>query len=346
MSREPTSKFAHYSAILQGMSTKTVFGEETCSESTVKKWSLRFRGGRESIEDDPRIGQPVTATTANNIALVAEMCDSDLHITVEQLAGTLDLSTGSVHTILTKHLGMSKICSRWVPHFLTQAQKKNRLRMAKNLLEKYEHCDERRLSEICTGDETWIRYSEPPRKQQNKVWVAKGSAPPGLSRPDRWAPKVMYTIFFDAYGPVCQICAPKGQTITGNFYATIVLPEIQKHYFKRRPATRLKGIKLLHDNARPHKSKQVKETIASMGLEELEHPPYSPDLAPCDFWLFDGLKRHLAGSVFEEDAQIERAIRLYLRDIPQEEYKKTFFKWIERLKLVIEQKGDYFEHLM
>ena len=121
---------------------------------------------------------------------------------------------------------------------------------------------------------------------------------------------------------------------------------IQKHYFKRRPATGLKGIKLSHDNARPHKSKEVKETIASMGLEELEHPPHSPDLAPCDFWLFDGLKRHLAGSVFEEDVQIERAIRLYLRDIPQEEYKKTFFKWIERLKLVIEQKGDYFEHLM
>ena len=217
--------------------------------------------------------------------------------------------------------------------------------MAKNLLEKYEHYDERRLSEICTGDETWIRYSEPPRKQQNKVWVAKGSAPPGLPRPDRWAPKVMYTIF-DAYGPVCQICAPKGQTITGNFYATIVLPEIQKHYFKRRSATGLKGIKLLHDNARPHKSKEVKETIAAMGLEELEHPPYSPDLAPCDFWLFDGLKRHLAGSVFEEDVQIERAIRLYLRDITQEEYKKTFFKWIECLKLVIEQKGDYFEHLM
>ena len=114
------------------------------------------------------MGQPVTATTSNNIALVAEMCDSDPHITVDQLTGTLDLSTGTVHTILTKNLGM-KFCSRWVPQFLTQAQKKNRLRMAKNLLEKYEHCDERRLSEICTGDETRIRYSEPPRKQQNKV---------------------------------------------------------------------------------------------------------------------------------------------------------------------------------
>ncbi|KAI6646924.1 Transposase [Oopsacas minuta] len=155
----------------------------------------------------------------------------------------------------------------------------------------------------------------------------------------------MYTIFFDAHGPVCQICTPKGQTVTGHFYATVVLPEIEKHYIERRPATGLRGIKILHDNARPHKSKEVKEKIASIGLEELEHPPYSPDLAPCDFWLFDGLKKHLAGTVFGERMQIGRAIQRYLRDIPQEEYKKTFFKWIERLKLVVEHKGDYFEHL-
>ena len=37
-------------------------------------------------------GQLVTATTSNNIVLVAEMCDSDPHITVEQLAGTLGIT--------------------------------------------------------------------------------------------------------------------------------------------------------------------------------------------------------------------------------------------------------------
>ncbi|KAI6661741.1 Transposase [Oopsacas minuta] len=147
-----------------------VYGGESCSESTAMKWSLRFREGRVSVEDDPRMGQPIIATTANNIALVAEMCDSDTHITIEQLATSLTLSTGSVHAILTKHLGMSKVCSRWVPHLLNQPQKKTRVRIAKILLEKYDQCDERRLFEICTGDETWIRYSEPTRKGQNKVY--------------------------------------------------------------------------------------------------------------------------------------------------------------------------------
>ncbi|KAI6654465.1 hypothetical protein LOD99_861 [Oopsacas minuta] len=101
-----------------------VYGGEACSESTVKKWSLRFREDRVSAKDEPRIGQPIIATTANNIALVAEMCDSDPHITIERLAISLTLSAGSVDAILTKHLSMSKVCSRWVPHLLNQTKKK------------------------------------------------------------------------------------------------------------------------------------------------------------------------------------------------------------------------------
>ena len=42
--------------------------------------------------------------------------------------------------------------------------------------------------------------------------------------------------------------------------------------------TGVKGLRILHDNARPHKTKQFQEKITSMGMIELEHPPYSPDL--------------------------------------------------------------------
>ena len=143
-----------------------------------------------------------------------------------------------------------------------------------------------------------------------------------------------------------KFAPPKGRTVTGNFYATVILPAIKKHYLERRPGCGLRGIKLLHDNARPHKSKQVKDKLESMRLVELYHPPYSPDLAPCDFWLFDGLKKHLAGKTFDERMQLGRTIQRYLRNIPEEEYKKTFYTWVERLKLVVKYKGDYFEHLV
>ena len=58
----------------------------------------------------------------------------------------------------------------------------------------------------------------------------------------------------------------------------------------RRSGTGAQGIKLLCDNARPHMSKIAGDIIDDIGFEVIDHPPYSPDLSPCDFWLFPELK--------------------------------------------------------
>ena len=55
---------------------------------------------------------------------------------------------------------------------------------------------------------------------------------------------------------------------------------------KRRPKTGFKNINLFHDNAPAHKSKIVTEVLRSERVTVLPHPPYSPDLAPCDFFSF------------------------------------------------------------
>ena len=74
----------------------------------------------------------------------------------------------------------------------------------------------------------------------------------------------------------------------------------------------------------------------------MDHPPYSPDLAPCDFWLFDYIKQRLSDhtSVKSLDAEITKTIA----DIPRNEWEYTFDKWLERMRLCIIYKGDYFKH--
>ena len=124
------------------------------------------------------------------------------------------------------------------------------------------------------------------------------------------------------------------------------LAAVEQHYKEWRPRTICKGLRILHDNARPHKTRLVKDTLESLGVVELQHPPYSPDLSPCDFWLFNNLKLHLSGRDFETNHQLGSAIFQYIKAIPKEEYKKTFYKWLERLELCIQNKGEYFEHLM
>ena len=155
----------------------------------------------------------------------------------------------------------------------------------------------------------------------------------------------MYAIAFDAYGPVAQVCVPKGQNVTGDFYCTHVLAEVSKHYTERRPRTGPRGIKLLHDNASSHKTKQFAAYIKDIGMKTLNHPPYSPDLSPCDFWLFSKLKSHLSDKEFTSRMEIGIAVHKYLKSIPQTEYKKTFCCWVDHLKECIRVKGDYFENM-
>ena len=152
-----------------------------------------------------------------------------------------------------------------------------------------------RLFEIVTGDKTWVRYSEPLSKEANKIWIAKGQDTPMIPRHDFRNPKVMYCIFFYSYGPVCQICVPKDTTITGSFCLNECLSEVEKFYHNRRPGTVTRALRLLHDNARPNKIKLARENLESMRVVELDHPHYSPNFAPCDFWLFPKLENTCQG---------------------------------------------------
>ena len=85
-----------------------------CSPATVYKWHVRFRSGRDSIEDDPRSGRPAVIVCSVRDR-VKDMVNCDRRITVRSIADELDVSVSTVHGILTDELGMSKVSVRGCP---------------------------------------------------------------------------------------------------------------------------------------------------------------------------------------------------------------------------------------
>ena len=131
----------------------------------------------------------------------------------------------------------------------------------------------------------------------------------------------------------------KGSSVTGKFYRESVLTQLVDFYQKRRPRTGVRGIKLLHDNIPAHKSATVQEYLKESGLDVLDHPPYYPDLSPCDFWLFQRLKEMLAGHRFESRCGIGSAVYQCLQHIPKQDYRTAFRKWVDRCKMLVEADG-------
>ena len=156
---------------------------------------------------------------------------------------------------------------------------------------------------------------------------------------------MLYAIFFDSKGQGLQIPVPKGSSVSGKFYRESVLTQIVDFYQKRRPRTGVRSIKLLHDNVLAHKSATVQEYLKESGLDVLDHPPYSPDMSPCDFWLFPRLKEMLAEHQFESRCGIGSAVYHCLQHIPKEDYRAAFQKWVDQCKMCVEADRAYFAGL-
>ena len=87
---------------------------------------------------------------------------------------------------------------------------------------------------------------------------------------------------------------PQKTTITGQTYANTITA-LREAIKEKRRGKLSAGMLLLHDNAPVHMSAKYQAAIQQCGFQHLNHPPYSPDLAPSNYFLFRVMKKFLRG---------------------------------------------------
>ena len=146
---------------------------------------------------------------------------------------------------------------------LTEEQNTQRLKCARELLKTYKGCNSWVISNLLTGDETWVHMFEPQRRADNKQWKRKDQKRQCIAKRTISSKKMLYAIFFDSSRPVVQVPCPSGHTVAGRFYKNSVLKKVKEFYNKKRPSKGWSGVHLLHDNAPSHKCVVVKSFSAS-----------------------------------------------------------------------------------
>ena len=81
---------------------------------------------------------------------------------------------------------------------------------------------------------------------------------------------------------------------------------------------------LHHDNASSHSARLTLEFLEQKQIKVIEHPPYSPDLAMCVFWLFFNLKMNLRGRRFHSEEEIDPTINALFSSIPRSDWFEAF----------------------
>ncbi|KAJ4426506.1 hypothetical protein ANN_27320, partial [Periplaneta americana] len=300
-----------------------VFGEDAMGVTQIKEWFNRFKDGRTSAESEQRCGRPQTARSAAVVERVRNLVMADHRLTVREIAEEVGVSKDSAHAILRDDLNMNRVAAKFVPKLLSPEQKDLRCDVAQDLLDTA-NTDPGFLNTVITGDESWVYGYDPETKRQSSQWKHPESPRPKKVRQVRSKIKVMLTVFFDVRGIVHHEYASEGQTVT------------KEHVDGN-------NWHLHHDNAPAHSSQLIHTFLAKHGITTVRQPPYSPEMAPCDFWLFPKLKTLLKGSRFESREEIMRNATTELNTIPKEDFQRCFRQWKDRWAKCVQAQGAYFE---
>lgn len=317
-------------------------GRSAPSKTTVYDWYNEFKRGRTSTSTIPSSGRPKEAVAPEMIEKIHDMVLKDRRLKVRDIEEACNISHGSVVTILHEHLHMKKLAARWVPRSLTNDQKRNRVTISTESLDMFTRNSAEFLRRFITMDETWIHYYTPESKQQSGQWLEPGESRPKRPKTQQSAGKVMASVFWDAHGIIFVDYLEKGKTITGDYYCTL-LDRLAEEIKKKRPHLAKKKVVYHHDNAPAHSSLKSMAKIHDLHFELLAHPPYSPDLAPSDYYLFPNLKRWLQGKRFYTNEEVKWETEAYFGDLDKTYYKKGIEMLKNRWTKCIELKGDYVE---
>jgi len=152
----------------------------------------------------------------------------------------------------------------------------------------------------------------------------------------------MLIVFFNAEGVYHWEFVPEWEKVNAKFYVGVLVRLLKRIRRVRTAKFQSSVWFLLHNNVPSHNAAIVKKFLAHRNVAVLHHPPYSPDLAPADYFLYPKLKFTLKGWHFQTVEEIQCAVTREL-NISKTAFLEGMKKLKERANNCIDQGGMYFE---
>jgi histone-lysine N-methyltransferase SETMAR len=204
---------------------------------------------------------------------------------------------------------------------LSPKQKEDRFRQSCELLEVLQAVEKLRWRFILTGDESWFFYYNPKRKP----WLPPNVDAPQVARHviNINTPKVMVTLFCNPWR-VHVSNALLSKSFNADYIVRHILQPIHSFQIVAVAHKQKKQFILHMDNSPTHRAKVAKAKASRMPIHLALHPPYSPDLALSDFFLFEYLKEKILGLGFESPEALLAWINAEFERIPRETLEEVF----------------------
>lgn len=300
----------------------------------VVRWYKRFDSGEFSIADEQRSGRP---TINDKTVDISSRIGEHQSISQRSLARQCDIHRDVVCRIAGDDLGLVQRNVVTIPHNLNPIQKMDRIVKATIMAEVVSPKKPYDYRRVLTLDESWILFENIP----NRVWAAEEDDRTEFVDTKVGAKKMMVTIVMSGCEFWLVDYLPEHETLNAHYFLNNILIPLQQKILSRNPAPSTNKWILHMDNSSTHTAKIITDWIQSSIFSKLDHPSFSPDISPCDFYLFGRLKGMLAGQTFTSRETLKLRIQEILTSIKRVELISVFDEWVERLNAVKGSDGGY-----
>ncbi|QQP39501.1 Putative transposase [Caligus rogercresseyi] len=242
----------------------TAFEVNSISQSQIYRISTLVKAGKDSSDKRSTNGRRKVRTD-DFIVAVRVYVEADRRVTMEELAIKFETSINTIFHVLHDDLGLSIKSARWIPKMLTEDHKMKRVRCAQAFLK--------------FNFELGLGFLDKISKRGSSQWLPKGSNPPLKFKRQESRKKQMVVSFFDNCGVIFQHYLPMRTSVTTAVFNDVMNMFLKK-FKEKRPEMAKRDWYFHFDNAPCHTANSTKEFLAKKGIRVIDHPPYSPDLAP------------------------------------------------------------------
>ncbi|QQP40683.1 Uncharacterized protein FKW44_014815 [Caligus rogercresseyi] len=268
----------------------TAFEVNSISQSQIYRISALVKAVKDSSDKRSTNGRRKAVRT---------YVEADRRVTMEELAIKFETSINPFSTSSMTILGSQ-----------SKDHKMKRVRCAQAFLKLNFELGLGFLDKVVTMDETCVSFFTPESKRNFKRQESRK--------------KQMVLSFFDNCGVIFQHYLPMRTFVFAAVFKGVMNMFLKK-FKEKRPEMAKRDWYFHFDNAPCHTANSTKEFLAKKGIKVIDHPPYSPDLVPADFFYFPVIKKMLEGveivykSVQKEWTRVGRAI-------PEDRFREAFRK--------------------
>jgi len=305
-----------------------------------------------SVQDHYRgnVGGEPTAITEENIQRVKDYFQQNPRSSIRQAAPVLNLSYSTVQRILTKKIEFYPYKVS-IHQPLADFDRERRVEFASHLLAMIDG-KELDVSKIWFSDEAHFWLHGYVNKQNYRIW---GSENPHFVLEKPLHPKKV-TVWIAVSGKGLVDPVIFDHTVTGQSYEELLrtkfIPQI-------RTMRKLNDFWFMQDGARPHRTESVFQALHEafdsriIGLGSsgryagaVDWPPYSPDLNPCDYWLWGHLKDFVYHKSPKNVPELKNAILEGVKTIGPEVARRAIFNFVVRLQHIVTCEGNHIENIL